>query len=61
MRALEKTAAKHNIKRISVDQIKQIALSINMPTENLLDTIESLNDQGYLVKKGPGIYEIAFS
>ena len=61
LKALEKTATQHGITEFSMEQIKQIALSINVPTEKFSETMESLNMAGYLIKKGPNKYKLLLS
>ena len=51
----------HNVELFAVDDIKQIAQQINFPIDNFLETIESLNHQGFLMKKGPNMYKLLLS
>ena len=59
--ALEKIAVQNGVDTFSVDQIKQIAMQIGMNTDKFSETIESLNTQGYLLKKGKGNYKLLLS
>ena len=45
----------------SVPQMKDIARKIGIQVANLSDFIESLNNQGYLLKKGPRMYQLQTS
>lgn len=56
--ALEKAAAQHNLRSFSIDQIKQMAMNVGLPSEKFSETLDSLNTQGYLIKKGPGMYQL---
>ena len=59
--ALEKIAVQNGVDTFSVDQMKQIAMQIGMNTDKFSETIESLNTQGYLLKKGKGNYKLLLS
>lgn len=42
----------------TVQEMKQLAQEINIPTINFETFISSLNNQGYLLKKGPKVYQL---
>lgn len=45
-------------KLFSTDQLKQIAMEVGLASDKFSDTLESLNTQGYLLKKGQGMYQL---
>ena len=56
MAALDKIARKNNSDTLQVEQMKQVAMQLGI--ENFKNLIESLNEQGYLLKKSAKSYKL---
>ena len=59
--AMEQYANSTGNKLFSVDLIKQFAMEVGLATPKFRDVLDSLNNQGYLVKKGPDLYKLQLS
>ena len=54
--ALDKITRKNNSDTLQVEQMKQVAMQLGI--ENFKNVLESLNEQGYLLKKSAKSYKL---
>ena len=58
MAALQRAAEIQQKKDFSVSEMKMVAQSAGVKSGNFLDFLESLNNQGILLKKGYELYKL---
>ena len=56
--ALQKFAARSTRNTFTLDEIKQVAMEIGFPIEKFSETVASLNDHGFLLKKSSQTYQL---
>ena len=56
--ALQRSAQTHQKSLFSFNELKQVAAACGAKVNNFLDFLDSLNTQGFLIKKGSGIYQL---
>ena len=54
--ALDKVARRNNSDTLEIEQMKQIAMQLGI--ENFKNVLESLNEQGYLLKRSAKTYKL---
>ena len=56
---LSRIAYQNSNNRFSQDELFKIAQNMNLNFTNFQDLIDTLNNQGYLLKKAPRMYQLA--
>ncbi|KAI9340418.1 Minichromosome maintenance deficient 8 [Zopfochytrium polystomum] len=56
---VSKIAMETGIDRFNLEQLHQMAKDIGIRVDDFRDFVESLNNQGYLLKKGPRLYTVS--
>ena len=56
--ALQKFATRSTRNTFTLDEIKQVAMEIGFPIEKFSETVASLNDHGFLLKKSSQNYQL---
>lgn len=59
--ALQDIAKRTCVNRFNYDQLYSVASDIRLQYDRLQDLIDTLNNQGYLLKKGPKLWELCIS